>query len=180
MGDSVVVTFNKREFNAAFRSFVTKESKKGRMMNVDELIVLRYLLHHPEMDTAVAARICQRSEAAIREHLSSMEKADLIEHGGSKRGSYWSINPSLYKKFFANHDSEKRRRIDWEAAKTRVLSILTERVQRGEQGLGNEEIRQITKFDRNQVYHLMSELRTENANVIQTGKGRYARYEFHV
>jgi ATP-dependent DNA helicase RecG len=180
MGDSVVVTFNKREFNAAFRSFVTKESKKGRMMNVDELIVLQYLLHHPEMDTAVAARICQRSEAAIREHLSSMERADLIEHGGSKRGSYWSINPSLYKKFSANHDSEKRRRIDWEAAKTRVLSILMERAQRGEEGLSNEEIRQITKFDRNQVYYLMSELRTENANVVQTGKGRYARYEFRV
>jgi ATP-dependent DNA helicase RecG len=180
MGDSVVVKFYKRELNAAFRALVAQESEKGHIMNVDELIVLQYLLIHPEMDTAVAARICQRNESDIRECLSSMEKTDLIEHGGSKRGAYWSINPNLYRRFSVSHDSEKRRRIDWEAAKTRVLSILMERAQRGEEGLSNEEIRQITKFDRNQVYHLMSELRTENANVIQTGKGRYARYEFRV
>jgi ATP-dependent DNA helicase RecG len=180
MGDSVVVAFHKRDFDAAFRSFVSEESDKGHILNVDELIVLQYLLHHPEMDTAVAARICQRNEADIREYLSYMEKADLIEHGGSKRGAYWSINPNLYRRLSVSPDSEKRRRIDWEAAKTRVLSILMERAHRGEQGLSNEEIRHITKFNRNQVYDLMNELRAENSGIMPPGRGRYARYEFRV
>jgi ATP-dependent DNA helicase RecG len=180
MGDSVVVKFYKREFNAAFRSLVAEESGKGHIMNVDELIVLQYLLIHPEMDTATAARICQRNESDIRESLSSMEKTELIEHGGSKRGAYWSINPNLYKRLATNSDSEKRRRIDWEAAKTRVLSILMERANRGERGLSNEEIRHITKFNRNQVYNLMNELRAENSGIMPPGRGKYARYEFRV
>jgi ATP-dependent DNA helicase RecG len=112
IGDSVVVRLYKRELNAAFRTFVAEESGKGHILNVDELIVLQYLLSHPEMDMATAAHICQRNEADMRERLSSMEKADLIEYGGSTRGACWRIDPNLYKRLSANTESEKRRRID--------------------------------------------------------------------
>jgi hypothetical protein len=40
------------------------------------------------------------------------------------------------------------RRIDWEAAKTRVLSVLKLRSERKEAGLSNAEIRKITHLDR--------------------------------
>ena len=177
IGESVVVGLPKRDLNAAFRLFVAEESEHGRNLGVDELLLLQYLLQHPEVDTGTAAILCQRSEPETRETLSGMESAGYIEHGGTGRGAYWCVHPDLYNRLTEGYQGEARRRIDWEAAKTRVLSILIERARRVEPGLSNKEIRQITRFDRNQARRLMQELLRENANLRQVGKRRWARYE---
>jgi ATP-dependent DNA helicase RecG len=180
IGESVLVSFPKRELNAAFRLFVAKESRNGRSLGVDELLLLQYLLQHPEVDTATAAALCQRSDAEIRERLATMEGLGYIEHGGAGRGAYWCIHPVLYSRLADNEQAENRRRIDWEAAKTRVLSILMDRAKRNEPGLSNKEIRQITYFDRGQAYRLMQELLAENHQVVQVGQKRWTRYEYTI
>lgn len=178
IGDSVAVIFQKREINAAFRQFVAEESERGHSLRVDQLLLLQYFLQHPEVDTGTAAELCQRTEPETRELLAEMENRDYVEHGGSGRGAYWSIHPELYARLRADGNAETRRRIDWDAAKTRVLSILIERARRGEAGLSNKEIRQITRFDRHHAYRLMRELRAENPQVQPPGKGKHARYEY--
>ena len=180
IGESVLVSFPKRELNAAFRLFVAKESRNGRSLGLDELLLLQYLLQHPEVDTATAAALCQRSDAEIRERLATMEGLGYIEHGGAGRGAYWCIHPVLYSRLADNEQAENRRRIDWEAAKTRVLSILMDRAKRNEPGLSNKEIRQITYFDRGQAYRLMQELLAENHQVVQVGQKRWTRYEYTI
>lgn len=107
-----------------------------------------------------------------------MESAGYIEHGGKGRGTYWCIHPDLYNRLTEGDQGEARRRIDWEAAKTRVLSILMERARQDEQGLSNKEIRQITRFDRNQAWRLMRELMRENPEIRQIGERRWARYAY--
>lgn len=178
IGDSVAVIFHKREINAAFRQFVAEENERGRSLGVDQLLLLQYFLQHPEVDTGTAAGLCQRTEPETRELLADMERQGYVEHGGSGRGAYWSIHPELYARLRADGNAETRRRIDWDAAKTRVLSILIERARRGEPGLSNKEIRQITRFDRNHAYRLMRELREENPQIQPPGKGKHARYEY--
>ena len=178
IGESVLVSFPRRDLNAAFRMFVSEESQHGRDLGVDELLLLRHLIQHPEIDTGTAATLCQRSEIEIRERLSAMEAAAYIDHGGKGRGTYWCIHPDLYNRFIRGDQSEARRRIDWEAAKTRVLNILMERARLGEPGLSNKEIRQITRFDRHQVFRLMTELRQENSDLQPPGRGKHARHEF--
>ena len=88
------------------------------------------------------------------------------------------MHPVLYKRLADDGQGDVRRRVDWEAAKTRVLSILMESARRGEPGLSNKEIRQITHFDRHQVTRLMTELRNENPGLRPPGRGKYARHEF--
>ena len=107
-----------------------------------------------------------------------METSGYIEHGGAGRGAYWCLHPELYKRLASDGQGEVRRRVDWEAAKTRILSILMERARRGEPGLSNKEIRQITRFDRNQARRMMLELMAENGNLVQLGERRWARYEY--
>jgi ATP-dependent DNA helicase RecG len=177
-GDAVIVSFMQRELNAAFRLFVAEESNRGVNLTVDQLLLLQNLLQHAEIDTATAASLCQRGEPETRQLLSSMEQHGYIEHGGTGRGTYWSIHPTLYARLEPGDNAEKRRRIDWDAAKTRVLSMLMERAKRQEPGLSNKEIRQVTHFDRNQTYRLLAELRQENPQICAPGKGRYARYEY--
>src|SRR2546425_12586340 len=81
---------------------------------------------------------------------------------GRAKGTYWTLRPELYHRLSAPGHPERDRRIDWEAAKTRVLSILKQRAERGEKGLSNAEIRQITHLDRNQAVRLMQQLREED------------------
>lgn len=176
-GESITLVFFKRELNAAFRLFVAEESRAGRNLSVDSLLILQYLLKHPELDTQTAAKLCQRRDAEVREILSELEQRNYIEHGGTGRGAYWCIRAELYRNLIEDSQAEARRRIDWEAAKTRVLSILMERARRSEPGLSNQEIRQITRFDRNQARR-MQELLKENPRLQQTGVRRWARYEY--
>lgn len=58
----------------------------------------------------------------------------------------------------------------------RPSQILMERARRGEPGLSNQEIRQITRFDRNQVHRLMTELRHEHPGLQPPGRGQSARH----
>ena len=178
-GDSVKVLFQGGELSAPFRAFVAEESKRGRGLPVDYLLILQNLLRHPELDTASASRICQRSDAEMREILNEMEvDREYLERGGTGRGTYWMLMPDLHRRLIADGHPERDRRIDWEAAKTRVLSILKQREGRGELGLSNTEIRKITHLDRYQVVRLMRELIVEDSLIKLIGKGRKARY-FH-
>lgn len=177
-GESVTLVLLRRELNAVFRLFVAEESQAGRNLGVDELLLLQYLLQHPEVGTATAADLCQRSEAEIRERLSAMEYSGYIEHGGTGRGAYWCMHPELYNRLADDNQGEARRRITWEAAKMRLLSILMERAERGEPGLSNKEIRQLTRFDRSQARRLMHQLMQENAHVHTEGERRWTRYVY--
>jgi len=119
-GDSVQVTFHARDLSVPFRMFIAEESKKGRVLGVDHLLVIRFLLHHPEIDTAIAARICHRAQDDMREVLSEMERGlNYLERGGpAGRGTYWMLRPDLHASLAAPGHPERDRRIDWESAKT--------------------------------------------------------------
>jgi len=175
-GDSVTLTFYQRELSPAFRLFVAEESQDGRNLNVDSLLILQYLLKHLEIDTSKAATLCQHSEEQTRELLSTMEQATYIERGGKKRGTYWTLSHKLTAKIGEYQNNEQRSRIDWDAAKTRILSILKERARHNEPGLSNTEIRHICHYDRLQAYRLMTELIKENPNIVKDGENRWARY----
>jgi ATP-dependent DNA helicase RecG len=128
LGETVKLTFIAGEFNLGFRTLVATQSKRGNVLAPDHLLILQYLSRHPEIDTATAARICQRSDMETRETLSLMERdMGFLERGGSGRGTYWTLNPEVYAALSITGHPDRSRRIDWESAKTRVLSILKQR-----------------------------------------------------
>lgn len=177
-GDSVRVTFLVGELSPAFRAFVAEEGRKGHILTADHLLILQYLLRHPELDALTAARICQRREPEVRELLSEMEyDFDYLERGGTGRGTYWILRADLHHRLHAPGFPDRDRRTDWEAAKTRILSILRQRALRGDVGLTNAEARAITHLDRRQVKRLMDELRSEMLVRVE-GERRQARWMY--
>src|SRR6266581_3532503 len=87
----------------------------------------------------------------FRRALSEMERElGYLEGGGAGRGTYWTLRPDLHRRLSAPAHPERDRRLDWEAAKTRVLSVLKQRAERKEPGLSNADVRAITHFDRRQ------------------------------
>jgi ATP-dependent DNA helicase RecG len=176
-GDSVTVHFLRQDVVPEFRKFVAEESQSGHHLGLDELLVIQYLLRHAELETTQAAALCQRSEAQMRNTLSQMERdRAYLERGGTGRGAYWVLAAKLVQRLRPGSRDEAQRRIDWEGAKTRVLSILKQRAERGEGGITNKEIRAITHYDRNQSYRLMKELRSENRRIKSESHGKGAHY----
>lgn len=177
-GEAVRLTFFSNEISTSFRGFVAEEESRGVRLSVDHLLILQYLLRHPEIDTATAAEVCQRQDSEVRETLSEMERDfDYLERGGTGRGTYWILRHDLHRRLISSGQPDRDRRMNWEAAKTRVLSVLKVSAEHGEPGLTNADIRRITHLDRNQVLRLMRELKSENPDISGPGRGRYARYE---
>jgi len=178
LGDAVRVTFGASDLSLPVRRFVAEENAAGRGLSVDHLLILQHFLRHPEIDTGSAGRICQRTENDAREVLSSMERRlGYLERGGTGRGTYWSMRPDLHRRLAGPGHPERDQRIDWEAAKTRVLSIMVRRASSEEPGLSNAEIRKVTHLGRNQVKRLMAELKADG-QAATMGRGRGARWVY--
>lgn len=113
-GIAVRVTFLARKPSVSFRMFVAEEADRGRLLNVEHLLLLQNLLRHPEIDTATAAAITQQPEWQVREVLSEMAlERGYIERGGTGRGTYWALRRELHDKLAAaghpDRDPEPRR-----------------------------------------------------------------------
>ena len=176
--DSAVrVVFKRQETSASVREFIADEGKAGRILDVDHLLVLRYLLGHAEIDSPTAAELCQRRDAEMRDILDDMAQVyAYLERGGAGRGTWWRMKPALHKRLEGVGNAERNQRIDWDVAKTRILNMLKQRAKRNEPGMGNAEVRAVTGYDRQQVNRLIHELEAES--VLMMGHGRGARYEF--
>lgn len=174
---AVRVVFKRQETAQAFREFIADEGKAGRMLDVDHLLVLRYLLSHGEIDTATAAELCQRRDAEMRDILDEMiQHYAYLERGGVGRGTWWRLKPAVHKRLDGSGHAERDRRIDIDVAKTRVLNMLKQRHTRGQAGLTNAEVREVTGYTRQQVNRLIHELESEAVRMV--GHGRGARYEY--
>jgi len=177
VGNAVKIILKGGEFSSSFRAFVEEESKLGKGLGIDHLLILRYLAVHREIDTKTAAYLIQRNERNTLDILHEMEHdRRFIEHGGSGRSTYWSLLSSLHRIFDLSGHPDGDKRIDWEAAKASVLSVLRKRRGTKEDSLTNEDIRAITHLDRYRVLRLMHELMEENDHVKSTRKGRWTRY----
>ena len=174
---AVRVVFKRQETARPFREFIAAEGRIGRTLDVDHLLVLRYLLSHPEIDTSTAAELCQRRDAEMRDILDEMVQIfDYLERGGAGRGSWWRMKPALHRRLEGLGHAERDQRIDWDVAKTRVLNMLKQRARRGEPGLTNAGIREVTAYDRQQVNRLIHELEAEGVRMQGHGRGSCYTY----
>ncbi len=179
IGNAVVVTLLGGEFSPSFRAFVEHEGDEGRALSLDHLIILNHLVKHLEMKTSIASALVQRSERETLAILHEMEGGrDYIERGGSGAGTYWRLCSSVHRRIKAPGHSDRSRRIEVEAAKTRIVSVLKQRMNESDPFIRNEELRQITQLDRRQITEIMAELRQEIPNITMTGTRRGSKYYF--
>lgn len=177
-GEVVRVMVRASDLSVQFRAFVEEEEVRGgRFLGADHLLVLQFLTRHIEIDTNTVARLCQRTEPEAREILAEMERTfGFLDRGGSGAGSYWVLRRRVHERLALPGHPDRDRRLDWEAAKARVLSVLRSRAESGEGGLSNSEIRRITQLSRSQAWQLMTQLRAEYPQIQSPGRGRSARY----
>lgn len=179
IGSAVRTQFVRQDVQPAFRAFIADEGHHGRLLSVTQLLVLTHLLAHREADTATLAALAQREESVLLTVLDDMARqSGYLERGGSGRGTWWRLAPHLHRQLAGPGHPERDGRLDWEAAKTRVLSVLMERAKRREPGLTNSDLRQITALSRRHALRLMHQLQQENPAIQPPGRGRFAAWHW--
>lgn len=168
IGEAVELTRMASSLVPAFRQFIKKMNQEGIYLDVDHLIVLNYLLRHKEIESYTASIICQRSIEQAREILSQMAYSlDLLQPGGVAKGKYFTLQRKVFENLQSDADYDRDKRLDREVIKVRLLSVLKERE------LKNEDIRQITNLDRQQVKRIMHELAEDGVKIGGKGRGSY-------
>lgn len=114
-------------------------SEKGVKIEVDELLILNYLLRHRKISAQTAAEICQRSVRRIAGTLNKMDvDSHILTAGGKGRGRYYALSNENHRLLSEDVQYSRNEQAEEAALKAPILTLLKK------QPLSNQEIRQIT------------------------------------
>lgn len=156
------------ETHAGFALFVAQEERRGRSLDLDDLLLLRALVHTSLLDRWRAAQVLQLNEEEAADRLARLRQLGYLVVRGRGRGASYSLRRDLGDRLRGRAAVDAELPLEEEAVRLRILALLKERGQ-----LTNAEIRRFSGFNRNQVYRLIKSLEAEG-KVRFVGKGRSA------
>ena len=193
-GGAVRLTFRASGIQPRFRGFVAEEARKRIVLGTDQLLVLRHLVQHGEIDAPTAARLCQRRESTAAAVLAGMESEfGYLAQRGNGPGMYWTLSPEVHARLVSADDLRRKPMTivkadgtvshrDPDAAsnglKERVIRVIRRCAETGAEPLANADVRRLTGLDRHQVRRLIHRLRDDGLVAIE-GHGRAARYVYN-
>ncbi len=89
------------EANLDFVRLLVEESQSGRILGLDELLILNALWQERRLTTEEAARLTQKPETEARAVLSRLVEAGLVESRGERRGRTWHLSAAVYRRLGA-------------------------------------------------------------------------------
>jgi ATP-dependent DNA helicase RecG len=93
----VVVSIPGGEANLDFVRLLVTEAQGGRVLGLDELLILNALWQERSLTTDEAARLTQKPEADARATLHRLVEAGLVEERGQKKGRTWHLSAAAYR-----------------------------------------------------------------------------------
>lgn len=156
--------------DAEFAQFVAAERREGRALELDDLILLRGAVERGVLDRWSGSDLLQLSEEEAASRLADLRKRGYLTPQGRGRGTSYRLARPLSDRLRGRAATDRDRPLEDEAVRLRVEQVLVERG-----SLTNEQIRQISGYDRRQVVALMKELRDQGLAKLR-GRGRGAHY----
>jgi ATP-dependent DNA helicase RecG len=93
----VVVVIPGGEANLDFVRLLVTEAQSGRVLGLDELLILNALWQERTLTTDDAARLTQKPELDARATLHRLVEAGLVEERGQKKGRTWHLSAASYR-----------------------------------------------------------------------------------
>jgi len=166
IGNNIELTFIASPLKTGFKNIVERLTESGKILDVDHLLILQFLLRHEQIDSNQASDVSQRNIPQARELLSKMENDfQLIEAVGRGKGRYYTLTRFAYNYLEDETKYERSLPLDKEAIKIRILSILKQKK------LTNKDIRSMTGLDTKQVFRLIKELESDGVRIEGRGAG---------
>lgn len=96
--NSVVVVLPGGEANLGFVRLITEENRSGRLLGLDELLILNSLWRERRLSSAEAARLIQKTQADARAVLERLVQAGLLEARGERKGRAYHLSAATYRR----------------------------------------------------------------------------------
>lgn len=84
--------------NLDFVRLLVEESQRGRLLGLDELLILNVLWQERRLTTEEAARLTQKPETEARAALNRLVEAGLVESRGERKGRTWHLAAAVYRR----------------------------------------------------------------------------------
>jgi ATP-dependent DNA helicase RecG len=94
----VVVVLPGGQANLDFVRLLTEEARAGRVLRLDELLLLNALWQDRRLTTEEAARLTQKAESDVRVVLNRLVEAGLVEPRGERKGRTWHLSAATYRR----------------------------------------------------------------------------------
>ena len=145
--------------------------------NLRHDLLIHYLLRHGEINLVTAADICQQHEREARESMRRLDsKFAVLESHSRGMDTKWRLRAEVERRLTSDTSPTRSRQAQMEAAISTILRVLRERHERGEPGLSNAEIRDLTSLDREQVKYVMRKIRQDGMVTSSRGAGAVWTY----
>jgi len=159
------------ESHTEFALFVAEEQRQDRELLLDDLILLRRLVHVSSLDRWSAASALQMTEEEAVERLVRLREARYLVVRGRGRTATYDLRRDLADRLRGRGRVDAEILLDKEGIKLRILSLLRERKK-----LSNSEIQRFSSLNRSQVYRIVKGMEAEGKIHFQ-GRGRSAYIE---
>lgn len=166
IGQTVRVSFPGQKVDQGFKALLHfLVDKQGAYLDVDDLLLLHFFRRRHEAQWNDVREAYPYDDRRLREKLASLETNLLtIEHSGTGRGTTYHLSRRAAALLNEGTTYDMTRRLDKEAIKVRILSLLKDRP------LRNKEIRAFSDLERQQVTSVLKELEDEGL-IFLAGKG---------
>lgn len=169
---TVSVNFRAQELDIGFLELINwlgeQSASTQDILSADMLLILHRLRQDREISLSDLANMCQSSVNETKRQLGILEHWNVVEHNGYGKGTFYRLSRTAMDKLGQGLKYDRDLRLEEEALKVRILTILKDRK------LTNAQIREISDLDREKVKHLMDKLRKEGlVQVSGRGMGAY-------
>jgi len=164
---------------ARFRLFVEKEIQEGRPMTLEILLLLHAALQQPEIDEETIAHVCQVDVPTALALLDEMDRErGYLQRMFTGQESAWALRREMYDRIYDERLLKRQRRWYREKLKERVLHILKQRAEEGNEGISNAEIRQMTRLKAHRARTLLYEMMSEYPQIEHVDRGRLSIFRW--
>ena len=95
---AVVVVLPGGQANLEFVRLLAEESRAGRDLGLDDLLILNALWQNRRLNTEEAARLTQKPENDARTTLNRLVEIGLVEPRGERKGRTWHLSAATYRR----------------------------------------------------------------------------------
>lgn len=153
-----------------FARFVAEETRAGRKLDLDDLILLRGLTDRGSLDRWSATDALQLTEEDAAERLVSLRERGYLTPQGRGRGTAYRLQRRFSDLLRGTAETDRDLPLEGEAVRLRLQAVLAERGR-----LTNTDIRRISGYSRREVLRLVADLRKQGVLELE-GRGRGAHY----
>ncbi|WP_448605230.1 RNA-binding domain-containing protein [Thermoflexus hugenholtzii] len=167
----VVLVLPGGQANLAFVRLVVEENQAGRLLRLDELLLLNALWQERSLTTAQAAKLLQKSKADARAALERLVEAGLVEGRGERKGRTYHLSAATCRRLGAPSAYVRRRGFEPIQCEQMILQYV-----RAHGRITRREAAELCQLKECQAFYILQKL-VKQGRLKSIGKGRGAYYE---